>query len=158
MIRAATRGAMATAIRPGVEALGGVLYRWPYAIDPSPTRVTLILDNSAGAFEVPTYEANQNLRSSDTWRIQAVARAEAAMQDTATAEQLAEDLADAAIRGVHADSSLGGLTRSAGSAGTWRLQSVVATGDVEGPEVGDFEDGPAAFCVVTFLCTATIYR
>lgn len=157
MIRAAARAAMAAAMVERVEELGGVVYRWPVSINPAPIRVTLVVRDLDGQIEVPTYGDGDDLRASDTWEIDVIARADASLQTTADAEQLAEDLADAALGAMHADSALGGLNRSAGTAGTWRLGEVVAV-RFRGPEVLDLGDGPAGVAIVTFRLTAAVFR
>lgn len=156
MIREETRAAIADQIRTDVEALGAALYRWPNPQEMTPTRVVIRVTEIEGTADVPTFHgATQPIRAEDTWRFDVDCRAEADLMQLGDAAQLAQDLAQAVLQGVHNRSSLGGLTKTAGTVGTWRLLHAIVV-RVIGPEVFADPQGIAAHARVTVECVARI--
>lgn len=157
MIRAETRAALANAMRTPVEALGATLYQWGlFGPTVAATRVTIINSRIEGDLTIPVFEGSLPKRANDVFRFEIIARAEATLQTIAEAEQLVQNLASAAMQAIHADPSLGGLTKSAGTAGTWRLATCVVI-RIEGPELDMFEDGCVGYCSIIVECSARIY-
>lgn len=157
MIRNEVRAALVEAVRAGVETLGAVVYPFTEYGSPAGTRVTFIEDDVQGVETAVTAMDGGPKRWRDSWRLLVYCRAAQGLQPAATAAQLAQDLATAVVTAIHADPSLGGLTKTAGSLGSWRnVQALVTL--IQGPEVGQYADGAAGLCIVTVSCSAAIYR
>lgn len=157
MIREETRAAIATQIATGVDELGAVLYRWPHPGEMAPTRVVIRVTEIEGTNDVPTFQGAGNpLRAKDTWRFDVDCRAEADLQQLDDAAQLAQDLATAVLQGVHNNSALSGLTKTATGVGHWRLLHCIVV-RVVGPEVFDEPQGLAAHARVTVEMVAEIF-
>jgi hypothetical protein len=157
MIREETRAAIATQITSGVVALGATLYRWPNPREMAPTRVVIRVTEIEGTTDIPTFQgAGQPLRATDTWRFDIDCRAEADLQRLEDAAQLAQDLATAVLQGVHNNSALDGLDKSAPGVGRWLLLHAIVI-RVVGPEVFDEPQGIAAHARVTVEMKAELF-